>query len=81
MATLNSHGLEPQEEAIMDLWDEALSVEDIATQLGAPISRVKFVTYQLGDGCQPDLWASHARIASAKLARAIAAAHPEMVAF
>jgi DNA-directed RNA polymerase specialized sigma24 family protein len=73
MATLNSHGMEPQEEAIMDLWDEGLSVPEIARSLGLPDSRVQSVTNNYADNCRSDLWAYHARRASADLARAIAA--------
>lgn len=80
MATLNSHGAEPQEIAIMDLWDMALSVDEIAARLGIEPTRVDFVTCKLGDGTHSDRWALRVPAASAKLANAIARAHPEMVA-
>lgn len=73
MATLNSHGLEPQEEAIMDLWDEGLSVPDIAQRLGFSVARVETVTHNYADN-GADLWAFQARRASVELAQAIAGA-------
>lgn len=74
MATLNSHGLEPQEEAIMDLWDEGLSLDQIAARLNVPVSRVAFVARTFADTCPSDRWAIHARMATAALATALARA-------
>ncbi len=72
MATLHGHGLEAQEEAIMDLWDAALSEAEIAERLGLSAARVRTVTKNMCEGRQ-ELWQYHARAASQRLATAIAA--------
>lgn len=74
MATLNSHGLEPQEEAIMNLWDEALSIDEIAARLGISSGRVVRTTRTFADDCRADRWAIHARMATAEMGRALAKA-------
>lgn len=73
MATLNSHGMEPQEEAIMDLWDEALPESVIAARLAIPVSVVRSVTKTMGEG-RPDRWHLRARVATARLGMALAKA-------
>lgn len=78
MATLNSHGMEAQEEAIMDLYDEGLPLEEIASRLAVPFARVQKVSWTYGVG-RDDLWALRVPSASARLAAAIARVHPEMV--
>lgn len=71
MASLNSHGLEPREEAIMDLYDLALSEAQIAARLGLSLATVRTVTTNLGEN-DSDRWALRAPAASAQLAAAIA---------
>jgi hypothetical protein len=73
MATLNRHGLEPQEEAIMDLWDEGLSREDIAERLSITPALVRSVTSVLSEG-RSDRWHLHARAATERLGMALAKA-------
>lgn len=73
MATLPGHGMEPQEEAIMDLWDEGLSPAQIARDLDLSPARVRSVTKTFSDN-RSDLWAIHARRATGELARALAGA-------
>lgn len=70
---LEPHGLEPQEEAIMDLWDATLSVEQIAARLDLSPVRVTAVVDNYGEG-RPDRWQFRARAATQQLGLALAKA-------
>lgn len=79
MATLNSHGLEPQEEAIMDAWDAGKSVDQIAAELDLNFGRVRTVIYNFSEK-RVDRWRLRVPSATEELLAAIARAHPERVA-
>lgn len=79
MATLNSHGMEPQEEAIMALWDDGKSLRQIAGMLGVSESRAELIVTRYTPS-PADRWEWSARAASDALLRAIARVHPEQVA-
>lgn len=72
MASLNSHGMEPREERIMDAWDAGLSEAQIAARLGLSLATVRTVTTNLGEN-DSDRWALRTPAASAQLAAAIRA--------
>jgi DNA-binding NarL/FixJ family response regulator len=79
MATLytkprhDPHGLNPQEEAIMDLWDDGLSMDDIAARLAMPFSYVRATVSTMSEG-RSDRWHLHARAATERLGMALAKA-------
>lgn len=73
MRPFDPHGLlEPSEEAIMDLWDAALSEEEIARQLCLSETRVRAVIMNMAEG-RADRWAIHARAATERLGIALKA--------
>lgn len=74
MATLNSHGMEPQEEAIMDLWDAGLSREEIAARVGLSQARVRSVTGNFAEDQPSNLWRFKVPAATARLGEAVAKA-------
>lgn len=75
----SEHGLGPQEQAIMDAWDEGKSEEAIAAELGLSPGWVHY-TVNLYSETGTDRWHLAVRPATERLAAAIARAHPEMVA-
>lgn len=79
MSSLNAHGLEPQEEAIMDAWDEGRSVEDIAREFGVSVRRVERIVANIAE-TPVDRWQLRIPTATDRLLAAIARAHPERVA-
>lgn len=66
------HTMLPNEEAIMDLWDATLSEAEIAAALGVSRASVHSVVGTFSE-TRADRWATHARMASMRLADAIAA--------
>lgn len=75
----SEHGLGPQEQAIMDAWDEGKSEQAIAAELGLSIGWVIRAIRLYSEGA-PDRWHLAVRPATERLVAAIARAHPEMVA-
>lgn len=74
----SEHGLGPQEQAIMDLWDEGRSEEQIAAELGLSLVWVQRAVDAYAEK-GPDRWHLAVRPATERLLAAIARAHPEMV--
>lgn len=74
----SEHGLGPQEQAIMDAWDEGKSEEQIAAELGLSLGWVERAVHVYAEK-GTDRWHLAVRPATQRLLDAIARAHPEMV--
>lgn len=71
MARIDPHGLNPNEEAIMDAWDEGLSEDEIARRLGMAPSYVRATIMTMAEG-EADRWHFRARAATVELGLALA---------
>ena len=79
------HGLTPSERAVMDLWDEGMTIASIALQLGKDAKAVKRVVGIYSIGRDPGMGASSSfdrmsRQGTEDLLAAIRRHHPEIFA-
>jgi hypothetical protein len=77
--TLQTHGLLPIEEAIMDAWDEGLSLDEIAARVDRTRAQVFKVVGNFSD-TRSDRWHLPVPAQTDALLAAIARAHPERMA-
>ena len=70
---IDPHGLNPNEEAIMDLWDAGCSVDEIAERLEMARSYVRTTVGMMGEDAV-DRWQYPARAATERLGMAVSKA-------